>query len=452
MNEVFNPSLVVSLGNSGKKAIDFLDNMTKEFPVYLKNLIEFINIDDINLEELEDLIQKIIDEKLLSSKNLNKLVDFGYKSRIYECMDIKINIYFFLDLYDSSKKAEDIINILYKINYGNIDKNKFWGVSLFIMPIIDKEWGYNELCIKNGIENLKNIENYISEPNKMVNINSKIFLLHSIAKDGARISRNELEYICAIIAFLNIIPSTDPPLNSLKDKILKRERKFKIGTIGIATLNVFKEEIMNYVKIRFKKDVIEYGLTYKEKINYKDKFKQPIIDNEYINTILLKDIDFNNEDSIIDLEYNKLSNFIKKNDNLKKEDILKNELKEWEENFIEKYNNKIINKINFNQKRFCKEIKKNIKINLDSIIKEYSFMQGEDYLNTLYISENIKYYNNEFENKSNIEKILKIQKDLKKNLIKTILFNLLITLSTIYILLFNNSIKFSYKITIIIIM
>ena len=52
MNETFKPSIVISVGPSAKKALNFLDDMLLDTPKYLRDVIELYNIDKLETMQI----------------------------------------------------------------------------------------------------------------------------------------------------------------------------------------------------------------------------------------------------------------------------------------------------------------------------------------------------------------------------------------------------------------
>ena len=135
MSKLFSPTLVISVGPSAKKALNNLDDMIKNIPSYLKEVIELQDVEE--LESAKDIIQKSIDEKLLLAKNINKLIDMGYKIRTENTANIKISMYIFWDVYGVDFPIIDLVKKIFEINYCVVDKRKHSGLTLTILPILD---------------------------------------------------------------------------------------------------------------------------------------------------------------------------------------------------------------------------------------------------------------------------------------------------------------------------
>lgn len=373
MNEVFNPSLVISAGPSGKKALDFLNNMLLETPEHFLNLIECCDVESI--DEIRSELQEIVDNKLLSAKNLNKLVDLGYKVRNENIEGVRINIYLLWDMYSAEISASELIELIYGLNYGNVDKSQYSGVSLYIIPIVHKEWSYNEEEKLRGVDNLSTIVKFITKQENMINIDSKIYLLHSISKDGTRISKDELEYISSHLIYLNIVPSKQPSLSYFNQRILMHEGDFKVGTIGISALSVRKDKLLKEFSGYLAFDLMERAISFEKYIDYShyDSFRNikssmhinelkdgvPIIDGDEPTLKLNETIEVNLTDNIWDYPR-----------------IMKN----WEGVFEQKYLGEIKKRIDKSSIDIVTRVKKTINKDLNEVALNYSLKQGENFL------------------------------------------------------------------------
>lgn len=373
MNEVFNPSLIISAGPSGKKALDFLNNMLLETPEHFLNLIECCDVE--SLDDVKSELQEIVDNKLLSAKNLNKLVDLGYKVRNENIEGVKINIYVLWDMYSAEVSASELIELIYGLNYGNVDKSQYSGVSLYIMPIAHKEWAYNEEEKLRGANNLSTIVRFITKQENMINIDSKIYLLHSISKDGTRISKEELEYISSHLIYLNIVPSKHPSLSYFNQRILMHEGDFKVGTIGISALSVRKDKLLKEFSGYLSFDLMERAISFEKYIDYSpyDSFRNvkssvhinelkngvPLIDGDEPKLKFNEAIEVNLTDNIWDYPR-----------------IMKN----WEGIFEQKYLGEIKKKIDKSSIDTIARAKEAINRDLNEVSLSYSLKQGENFL------------------------------------------------------------------------
>jgi hypothetical protein len=373
MNEVFNPSLVISIGPSGKKALDFLNSMLLELPKHFLNLIEGFAID--NLEELEKKLQYTIDNKLLSASNLNKLVDLGYKVRNENVEEVKIDIYLLWDMYSSEISASDLVDTIYALNYGNVDKHQNSGVLLYIIPIVDKEWLYEDEERLQGVYELAKVFKFITKQENMIKIDSKIYLLHSISKDGTRISKEELEYVSSHLIYYNIIPSKQPPLAYFNQRIMMHESDFKVGTIGISALAVRKDKLLREFSQYLTCDLLEHIINFEKKINYSsyDSFRK-LKSSAHIKEL-------KNEVPLIDGDEPTL----KFNEELKvnlTEDIWEypHIMKNWEGIFEQNYLGQIKSKIDENSKGIISKAKNSINSELKELTLKYGLKQGQNFL------------------------------------------------------------------------
>ncbi|MBK1812313.1 hypothetical protein JHL18_16945 [Clostridium sp. YIM B02505] len=376
MNEVFNPSLVISAGPSGKKALDFLNNMLLGTPEHFLNLIECYDVESI--EDIKSELQEIVDNKLLSAKNLNKLVDLGYKVRNENIEGVKINIYVLWDMYSAEISASELIDSIYGLNYGNVDKSQYSGVSLYIIPIVHKEWAYTEEEKLRGVNNLSTIVKFITKQENMINIDSKIYLLHSISKDGTRISKEELEYISSHLIYLNIVPSKQPSLSYFNQRILMHEGDFKVGTIGISALSVRKDKLLKEFSGYLAFDLMDRAISFEKYIDYSpyDSFRSikssihinelkngvPLIDGDEPTLKFNEAIEVNLTDNIWDYPR-----------------IMKN----WEGVFEQKYLGEIKKKIDKSSIDIKARAKEAINRDLNEVALSYSLKQGENFLQEL---------------------------------------------------------------------
>jgi hypothetical protein len=373
MNEVFNSSLVISAGPSAKRALDFLNNMLLETPKHFLNLIECCDVESI--EEIKSELQEIVDNKLLSAKNLNKLVDLGYKVRNENIEGVKINIYFLWDMYSAEISASELIELIYGLNYGNVDKSQYSGVSLYIIPIVHKEWAYDEEEKLRGVNNLSTIVKFITKQENMINIDSKIYLLHSISKDGTRISKEELEYISSHLIYLNIVPSKQPSLSYFNQRILMHEGDFKVGTIGISALSVRKHKLLKEFSGYLAFDLMERAISFEKYIDYSpyDSFRNikrsihinelkngvPLVDGDEPTLKLNEDIEVNLTDNIWDYPR-----------------IMRN----WEGIFEQKYLGEIKKKVDKSSIDITARAKEAVSKDLNEVSLSYSLKQGENFL------------------------------------------------------------------------
>lgn len=382
MNEIFNPTLVISIGPSAKKALEYLKAMLRDVPDYLYDVIELCEVNHI--ENAENKIQKIIDDKLLNAKKINRLVDIGYKIRTETTASIKINIYVYWDLYEANFPMAQLIEGLLHLNYGMVDKTKHSGVCLFLLPMLDKEWGYDGKVSQEKVSELKAVREILCKKENMINMDSKVYLTHTIARDGLRIPKNELEYIIAMITYLTILPSESPLLSTYSKRLIMHEKDFKIGTLGISTLTVFKERLKEEFAENLSRDIIDYGCNHLEEVDYNIYSSLNLIEGKNISNVLSTNIPLNlsNEEMLLVTEKYKIQ--------MGNEGLLDRQ----PETYIERLHN-TESRLN---KEFIEPLKENIekkkvelidetklKINTDlnSVVLTYSLIQGKGYLEEL---------------------------------------------------------------------
>jgi hypothetical protein len=242
MDEIFNPSLIISLGPSGRKALDFSKKLLSHLPAHLLNLIHYYEIQ--SLWSVSKELQEVIDTKLLSSKHLNRLVDLGFKIRSENISAVRLNIYFLWDVYNSEQSAYEAVKAISELYFGNIDRNQHSGASLYIIPMMEREWVIDENKGIEALEDLNHIINYISTEESMLAMDSKVFVLHCISSDGTRVPMEELASACGMTAYLNILPSKAPPLAQFNRRMLRDEGDYKVGAIGIASLIVSTDKLL----------------------------------------------------------------------------------------------------------------------------------------------------------------------------------------------------------------
>lgn len=268
MDEVFNSSLLISLGPSGRKALDFSEKLLDSLPKHFLDVISCCAVEQ--LQDIAKEIQAIVDTKLLVAKHLNKLVDLGYKVRSENISSVKLNIYLLWDVYNSEISAYEIVKTLSALNYGNIDKQQHSGVSLFILPMMEKEWILRDKSSLQEVKKVRQIIEFVSEQENLLSLDSKIYMLHCISNDGTRIPKEELEYICGIITYLNVLPSKDPPLSHFNKRLVMNEGSYKVGTIGITTLTVLKDKLLSDFSRYMSIDILNHARDFETGISYKN--------------------------------------------------------------------------------------------------------------------------------------------------------------------------------------
>ena len=377
MNETFNPSLIISLGPSGRKALDFSKKLLSYLPKFFLDVIDYYDIG--KLEDMVSDIQEIIDSKLLSVKYLNKLVDIGYKVRNESISSVKINLYLFWDVYSCRHSACDVVKALTQLSFGNIDKDQHSGVSLYIMPLMEKEWLLEETETLNSIDKLKQIINFVSEKENMLNLDSKVYVLHCISNDGTRIPMTELEYIAGIITYLNVLPSEDPPLSHYNRRLLKDEGNYKVGTIGITSLTVFKDKLLEDFSRYMAIDLLKYASQYDSGENFSNNTAFYLMNYDTQKKVLSRNVNIVEEKG-----YYKLSDIEKFRVVLPKEvSSYPKVYKNWEEFLESQCLTEMKEIIDGNSKAYSVEIKEKIEEDLKHITLNYSLKEAVEYLNKL---------------------------------------------------------------------
>ena len=382
MSKLFSPTLVISVGPSAKKALNNLDDMIKNVPSYLKEVIELQDVEEV--DSAKDIIQKSIDEKLLLAKNINKLIDMGYKIRTENTANIKINMYIFWDVYGVDFPIIDLVKKIFEINYCVVDKRKHSGLTLIILPILDMEWKYRDSKIIKSKEEISELIKYLGIQDNMININSKVFLMHPVSNDGLRTPKYELEYVCAVLTYLSILPSKNPPLINYSKRLLKHEGDYKVGTIGVSTLTIFKEKIKEQFTAYLINDLIDYSINYESKNELSSYVSNSIIEGNYIVNILSEGVSIGEKDNIklaLDKEF--MLNPIDKT--LLEIDVEKiaQHIESWEDTVKVKYVQSIEEKISFRLEKLKEEAKEKIKRDLDSVINFTSLREGKRFLKIL---------------------------------------------------------------------
>lgn len=382
MNEIFSPTLVMSVGPSANKALGHLKEMLQSIPDYLNEIIELYEISD--LMKVENHIQKIIDDKLLNAKQINRLVDLGYKIRTESTANIQINIFLYWDLYETDFKVKELVDILLKINYCMVDKTKHSGMSLFILPVLDKEWAYDPKESSEKLNELKAVIEILKKDENIININSKVYLTHTVARDGLRIPKNELEYLIALMTYLTILPSENPLLNSYNKRLMMHEKDFKIGTIGISTLTVFKDKLKGEFSEYLSKDLKEYGSKHLEEVDYKIYTSNTLIKGKNISNLLSAGIplDINNEERLAVPEQYEIEMGNEKIWN-RQPDIYKELLDNKESKLNKEFISEVKEEIASKKEKLLLETKLKIHSDLNSVVLNYSLLQGKNYLEDL---------------------------------------------------------------------
>ncbi|GEM_PF-3299254 len=280
MNEIFNPTLVLSVGASGERALHELKAMVCQMPKYLTDVISLYDVN--NLDTCRKQLQDIIDQKLLSARRINKLVERGYKIRMETTTNIRINIYVFWDMEDMKFPFSDIIDILFKLNYNNEGIGRHSGASLFILPIMPRKLKEDSENQNSGYKELQWVVDFLSLEENILAMDSKVYLTNTVVKDGLRIDRSELEYVLGKIVYLSIIPSSDPILSIYNKKLLKEEKDYKVGTIGISILRVPKENMINEFGNYLMVDLMTHSLEFQRDIDFKSYRSYNLLISKYL--------------------------------------------------------------------------------------------------------------------------------------------------------------------------
>jgi hypothetical protein len=377
MDEVFNPSLLISLGPSASKALEFSKQLLSSIPEHFQRVIEYYEIKEI--EELSKNIQSIIDTKLLSAKNLNRLLDLGYKVRSENIISVKINLYLLWDVYNSELSAYDVIKCLSGLNYGNIDKNQHSGVCIFIIPILEKEWLLEESGNAKSANMLKKVIEYISDKENMLSLDSKAYILHCVANDGTRIPKEELEYISSLIVYLNILPSKDPPLSHFNKRLLMHENKYKVGTIGITSLTVFKDRLLEEFSRYLSVDILKHAADYESGISFQDYKAFSLINYEREKRILVNGLNVTEQEGSFKLGDSGRFDIRLPKDKSSYPSVFKN----WEEYVGNRCLAELKEKVDSNVQKNTEDMAAIIEGDLKEIITKYSLKDGVNYLNNI---------------------------------------------------------------------
>jgi hypothetical protein len=296
MNEVFYPSLLISLGPSSKKALEYSKNQLSSLPEHFRNLIEYYDITDAG--KLAGDLQNIVDKKLLSAKYINKLVDAGYKVRSEIVSSIKINIYFFWDVHNSDISSGEVIKTLAQLNYGNLDKEQHTGAAIFTIAIMEGELGQDKNNSTNAGDKLRKVVEYLSQESTLLSIDSKLYLLNCISRDGTRVSKQELEYIAALTVHMNVIPSKEPVLSNFNRRIMMHERGYKVGTIGFSSISLRKDRLVKDFSRFMSRDILKYACENEEGSDYSSSEAYKLLQEDEMSSFLLKEIHGSKDDEL----------------------------------------------------------------------------------------------------------------------------------------------------------
>jgi hypothetical protein len=377
MDEIFSPSLLISLGPSAKKALLFSEKLLSYLPKHFLNVVQSYSIESV--DDIHKEIQDIVDTKLLSAKHLNKLVDLGYKVRSENISSVKVNIYLLWDVYKADQSAYEVVKLLSDISYGNLDKDQHSGAALFIIPIMDREWLIDEKESLSSLKKLNKIIDFASEKENILSLDSKIYVLHTVSNDGTRIPLRELEDICGILAYLNILPSKDPPLSHFNKRLLMNEGAYKVGTIGITTLTVFKDRLLNDFARYMCRDILSYAGSFETNIDYKNYAVFTSIDYRLQRNILIKDVSITKEEGFYKLSGVEKFEVMLPKDISNYPHIFKN----WEEYLENKCLNDIKRTVDDNKECNMEKVKNDIQEDINNIALKYSLKEAIHYIDSL---------------------------------------------------------------------
>lgn len=372
MDKIFNPSLLISIGPSGKKVLDLTKDKMKYIPRSFERLIEYLDLS--KLEGVEKNLQEIIDERLLEVKALNAMVDLGYKIRSSSSSSVKIDAYVFWDMCNCDISVSSFIEILTELNYGVLDKSQHSGVTIFFFAILDKN------ASNKNISELRKVADYISKQENMMKIDSKIYVFNSVTDDGTRVSKDELEHMISNVVYYNILPSNNHPLYMFNKKILMHEGKFKIGTIGITSMGVDEEKLLDEFSRRLAIDIIKYARENEEKIDYKEYKICKLCDLKNVKGKLAKGVNIIKDNSG-GYTLNRIEEFQVKlpKDMEEYPEVFKN----WEIFIEHKSLNNMKDIIDKNYEEIYKEVIYEINENVYEISIKYGMKEGVKYLDTI---------------------------------------------------------------------
>lgn len=377
MEEIFNPSLIISLGPSGRKALDFSKKLLGQLPAHFLNLIDYYEAE--SLQSIFKELQEIIDTKLLSSKHLNKLVELGYKIRSENISAVRLNLYLFWDVYNSRHSACEVAKAISELNFGNIDNNQHSGASLYIIPMMEREWVLDENKTIEAIEELRDLLGVISKEESILTMDSKIYVLHCVSKDGTRTSMEELEYVGGMLAYLNVLPSKNPPLAHFNRRLLRNEAAYKLGTIGITSLIVIKDKLLEDFSRYLFLDILKHASDYEANKNYNSYEPFKLMDYENQKNVLKKVVNITNDEEgyrLGDIE----SFRIKLTKDITQYPAI---FKAWEEHIENQYLTDIKRIIDDNTAENIENLIKSIERDLKDIVLNSSLREALNYINAL---------------------------------------------------------------------
>jgi hypothetical protein len=433
MDEIFNPSLIISLGPSSKKALLYTKKLLSNVPAAFLDLIDFYDVQDVSAVSKD--IQEVIDTKLLSAKALNKLVDMGYKVRNENISYVRLNLYILWEVYESSASVLEVVKLLSNLNYGNIDNSQHSGVCLFVIPIFDKEWSNKEKNDTGAIEELIELKDYLCRTENMLKLDSKVFLLHSISNDGTRIPKEELRYISAIIVYSNLIPSKEPPLSSYIKRVLMHEGNYKIGTIGISSLMIFKDRLQSGFSLFLAGNIIKHALEY-ENITSLQEYKAISLINLHNETkAIMEKLSCVDNEGKLKLLNSKMGETALSKNILEYLELMKS----WKEKIELSYVTELKEKVKNEARKGKDNIIKNIDEEIKEVSSKFSLKEGLNYLNSVldHLNKDIL-KNKEYKEDRLITLNIKLQKQAKgcsnftNYLIKGVLLVVILSIISIF--------------------
>lgn len=378
MDEIFNPSLLISLGPSSKKALEFSQKLMECLPPSIMNLVEHYHVEDPEKISLE--VQEILDTRLLAARNLNELVDMGFKVRGVNVNSVKVNVYLLWDVYDASLCAPEVVKALAALNYGNMDRNQHSGATFYIIPIMEREWLMDEEAGRKCQESLKQVIDFVSEEDSVLRVDSKVYVMHCVGSDGTRIPKEELECICGILVYLNVMPSQDPPFGHFNKRLLMHEGKYKVGTLGIACMTVLKHKLLEEFSRCMARDVLERAARGSStKINHDFHEIFPMTDYESHKNFLKQDVNLQQQDGVWKLGH------VEKYDVELPEDMFQywKVVKNWEQYIQHQCLTDMKKKIDGRAAAFLQQATEEIDKDVQHVAALYSLKEAENYLDQL---------------------------------------------------------------------
>lgn len=397
MDEIFNPSLILSLGPLSKKALLYTKKHLSNAPTVFLDLIDFYEVQAIDLVSKD--IQEIIDTRLLSAKSLNKLLDMGYKVRNENISYVRLNLYIFWEASEGAEAVLEVIKLLNNLNYGNIDNSQHSGVCLFVIPIFDKKWTDKENNNALAYEELIKLKDYLSLTESMLRLDSKIYLLHSITNDGTRIPKEELIYISSILVYLNVIPSKEPPLSSYIKRVLMHEGSYKIGTIGISSLMVFKDKIEDGFSSFLCRNIINHALEYENIQGFQSCKFIDILNLHSETKAIMEKIDCIDEEGKLKLVSSNMEEIALGKDISKYPELMKN----WRDRMQLNYVTELREKLKYEAEKDNKI--KAIDEELKAVYEKNSLKEGLNYLNSVLNHIDKDFFKNKEAREDDVKKV-----------------------------------------------